>query len=108
MSWVIRRDPDLPENQRMSPWRGCLHIINNKGWFATDLAKPTQFEAKQEALEMMHRLSRENPESKYCLGVYEEVFQKEIKEALPPPPPPTVVTPNWDWGPGPSDDDIPF
>ena len=90
MSWVIQRDPDLPENKTFSPWKGCLHILHGKGWCATNLAKPTQFTVKQEALDMMKHLASENPRSGFRVVIYEEVFQGEIK--LPPSPPSTAVS----------------
>ena len=110
MNWVIQRDPNLPENAKMSPWRGCLHILKGKGWCATNLAKPTQFTVEEEAYEIKKHLERENPESEFNVAIYEDVFPEAIKKVIPEVPAPPDKTKSahpdaWDWG---DDDDIPF
>ncbi len=104
MSWVIRKDPQLPEHsgKGFSPWKGCIHILNGKPWYATSLAKPTKFDTRKDAEEEVERL-RENYKGKFVIAVYEEIFQEKINiepppQASPSPPVPTKKVPSdWDF-----------
>jgi len=110
---VLRK---IPVNEtswdNMSPWRGCLYVDqeNNGAWYATSLAKPTQFTSQEEA-EDCARIIRAWPSfsgSEIQVAVYEEIFQ----ESLPIPIPNTTVIAqpeiqDWDWNNN-LDNDVPF
>jgi len=102
--WVLRRIPaDETYGDNMSPWKGCLYIDqnDNRAWYVTSLAKPTQFTSKGEA-EDCAKIIRKWPsfsKSEIQVAVYEEVFQK----SLPIPVPDTVTVAartevqGWNW-----------
>jgi len=111
MSWVIQKDPNLPEMVH-STYKGCLWIDlkNKKAWYATRQANPTIFARKVDAEQWVEILKNQFPESEFVIAVNEELFQEKI---IPSPVisdqvSPKIVMQDWNWDPCPIDDDIPF
>ena len=103
MTYVIRKDTHLLENgdTGLGPWRGCINIKDGKPWYATNLARPTQFVTRKEAEDELERL-KENYEGRFRIAVYEELFQEKIKPVLPLPlppqtPPAKTLPSDWNW-----------
>jgi len=98
--WVLHRIlADETRHNKVSPWKGCLHIDREgRAWYATDLARPTQISSQQDAEDCREAIKIQFPESEIQVAVYEEIFQKPL-----PIPIPTVTVAartevqGWNW-----------
>ena len=80
---VLRRVPkDVSGADRFSPWKGCLYVDqdNNGAWYATGLAKPTQFDSIEEAEDVARVIRKWSlfSESEIQVAVYEEIFREPL------------------------------
>jgi len=110
MTYVVQKDPDLVENQKFSPWKGCMHVEPDGVWHATSLSKPTQFDNKKSAGTAALLVREKFPTCDIRIAIYEEVFQLDAFAPQIPEPVKYVAVkkellPDWDWN---GDDDIPF
>jgi len=119
--WVLRKIQSGGTSwDNASPWKGCLHIDQEgRAWYATDLAKPTQFASLEKAGECA-KIVRERFDASLVeiqVAVYEEVFQKPLP--IPLPDIVTVTTragvqiaqlypSSWNWNNDGEEYDIPF
>ena len=112
--WVLHRIlADETRHNKVSPWKGCLHIDQEgRAWYATDLAKPTQFASLEKAGECA-KIVRERFDASLVeiqVAVYEEIFQGP----LPIPVPDTITVAartgvqGWNWNNDDEEDNIPF
>lgn len=87
--WVLRRIPKEENGaDRLSPWRGCLHVDdNNRVWYATSLAQPTLFGSEHDAqrcLETIRCRTQNFLTSEIVVTTYQEVFGKPCENTSYP------------------------